>query len=590
MTPRIPVEILKPPVPRYPRPKILLIDMRDESEAVLKAEGYNVRSGSFGVPYQVPKNDTFEPVIINGQVPIFTEQEIIVIDLAPAKPLPWPKGEKHTSPGERDWWASCTNGIIDPRPRLMVGVRLAFDRILSHGGVFIIFADMRYLQKMKMAYKYKGYGTLEGDEVILADNWCFLSILHRGNLEVALDHGEEISVLEKYPRIAQILSRHVTGGSFQCILRPTHRIARHWITLAENKYSAPVAGAIAEAEGHGWVFIFPRLRERHLLLARFLKDVLPDLAPRLFPHLEGARWVERPEYELPRVLELKNKIIQIQKEVREQVTVLEGAIGKERTAMAYLHDLIRETGRPMVIAVNKTLDLLGFRSVVDVDEEMKRNGDAGPKREDLQVHDKSPVLLVEVKGISGLPSDAGALQAVKYVAPRMKEWNRTDVQGLAIINHQRNLPALERDNKAPFREDILTNAKEQSFGLLTAWDLFRLVRSFLKHGWKHEHIKGLFYQVGRIDPVPTHYRFIGTVEKFWEKPGAVGVRIEAEGLTQGDRIAFELPVEFEEQRVESLQVDRNSVTHVEIGALAGIKTHLTGEQLRKGVRVFRAVE
>ncbi len=523
MTPRIPVEILKPPVPRYPRPKILLIDMRDESEAVLKAEGYNVRSGSFGVPYQVPKNDTFEPVIINGLVPNFTEQEIIVIDLAPAKPLPWPKGEKHTSPGEPDWWASCTNGIIDPRPRLMVGVRLAFDRILSHGGVFIIFADMRYLQKMKMAYRYQGFGTLQGDEPIPADNWCFLSILHRGNLEVALDHGEEISVLEKYRRITQILSEHVKGGRFKCILRPTHTIARHWITLAENKYSAPVAGAIPEAEGHGWVFIFPRLRERHLFLARFLKDVLPDIVPRLFPHLEGARWVERPEYELPRALELKNKITEIQKEARERVAVLEGAIEKERSATAYLHDLIRETDRPLVSAVKKALEILGFRSVVDVDEQIKKGEDKGPMREDLQIHDESPILLVEVKGISNLPKDAEALQVWKYLAPRMRELDRRDIQGLGMINHQRNLPALERENKAPFREDILTNAREQSFGLLTTWDLFRLTRNFLRYGWKHEQIKSLFYETGRIDPVPHHYQFIGVVEHFWGKPGAVGV-------------------------------------------------------------------
>jgi hypothetical protein len=53
-----------------------------------------------------------------------------------------------------------------------------------------------------------------------------------------------------------------------------------------------------------------------------------------------------------------------------------------------------------------------------------------------------------------------ALQVWKYIAPRMKEWNRTDVQELAIINHQRNLPPLDRENIAPFLEDVLTNAQE----------------------------------------------------------------------------------------------------------------------------------
>jgi hypothetical protein len=146
---------------------------------------------------------------------------------------------------------------------------------------------------------------------------------------------------------------------------------------------------------------------------------------------------------------------------------------------------------------------------------------------------------------------------------------------------------LDRDNKAPFREDVLTNAEEQAFGLLTTWDLFRLVRSYLKLQWKNQYIKDLFYLSGRIEPIPKHYEFIGVVEHFWQKAGAVGMRIEASMLRLGDRIAFELPVEFEEQRVESLQVDKNPVSQAETGMLAGIQTLLHKEHLKKGTRVFR---
>ena len=194
-----------------------------------------------------------------------------------------------------------------------------------------------------------------------------------------------------------------------------------------------------------------------------------------------------------------------------------------------------------------------------MDEEKISSGTNCFKDEDLRILDNLPILLVEVKGISGLPKDAAALQVGKYIAPRMKEWKHTDVQGLAIINHQKNLPGLDRDNKIPFREDIVTNAQEQGFGLLTTWDLFRLVRSYLKNGWQHEQVKTLFYQSGRTEPVPNHYEFVGIVEHFWEKAEAIGVRIEAAELKQGDRIAFELPVEFEEQNVEFLQVDKQQI-------------------------------
>jgi hypothetical protein len=44
----------------------------------------------------------------------------------------------------------------------------------------------------------------------------------------------------------------------------------------------------------------------------------------------------------------------------------------------------------------------------------------------------------------------------------MKEWNRTDVQGLAIINHQRNLPALDRalHNNSKLRVNLICLERE----------------------------------------------------------------------------------------------------------------------------------
>jgi hypothetical protein len=399
--------------------------------------------------------------------------------------------------------------------------------------------------------------------------------------------------LEKEYPLGQVLSEYANGGHFLCTLHPnkwSERIKRSWLTLAKNKYGAPVAGVIAPTDEKGWVFIFPQLGDKLHFLLRFLKDVLPELSPHLFPQVEGARWVQRPEYELPEVLDLRNQIKRIQETANQKVVELEKAIGENRAAMGYLHDLLRETGQRLVEAGKQTFETLGFRSILDVDKQIEKAGEGGIKREDLQICDYSPTLLVEVKGIPSLPRDAGALQVWKYVAPRMKEWNRTDVQGLAIINHQRNLPALDRENKAPFREDVLTNAQGQGFGLLTTWDLFKLARSYLKLGWKHDYIQALFYQSGRIEPVPKHYEFIGVVEHFWEKVGVVGVRIEASILMRGDRIAFELPVEFEEQEVESLQADKNPIFQAEIGMLAGIQTSLQKGQLKKGTRVFRLVQ
>ncbi len=571
--------------PKYPQPKIFLVDLGSEAEHVLSNAGYNVSRGSFGVHYKVPRNDDYSPVIPNGSLPNFAEQEVVAVDLVPVGPLGGPLGEKLTSLGEPDWWASNSRGIIDPRPRLMARSQDNADRILSHGGTFVVFADSRERQNLVRGFMA---GHLVSTDNIHCDNWSFLSILSR--LDVEHDPGREISV--KYDRgtaLGHLLVEHAEEAYFSCTMSPGVSLKDRWLPLATNKYGLDVAGIIFPAgPNEGLVFIFPQLRDKAGFLVEFFNNVLPDFAPHLFPHAEGANWVYEPEYEIPQVLKLQQEIQRIKEETRQKIATLEQSIHEERTSASYQYDLLRGTGRPLVLAVKEALETLGFESVIDVDEELAQTGDKVPKREDLRIEEQNaPVLLVEVKGISGLPREASALQVWKYLTPRMKEWNRTDVQGLAIVNHQRNLPALERENRNTFSKDVLTNAEEQGFGLLTTWDIFRLLRGYLKNDWKHEHVRPLFYQSGRIEPVPNHYELVGVVEHFWEKPGAVGVRVEAAEINQGDSIAYELSGEFKEQVVDSLQVENEPVTKAEVGALAGIKTPLTKKQARKGVRVFR---
>jgi hypothetical protein len=203
--------------------------MQSETGDTLKAAGYNVTVGSFGSPYKVDKHDGFEPVITNDDLPLhLSEQEIVVIDLFPNDPIAQSPEEKHTSPGENDWWASCSQGVIDPRPRSMAVNQEALDRILSHGGVFVIFAYPRHLQKL--IWGHLEYGHLVETDKIPFDNWSFLSILNSENFETSWDVGQEIFVVpENF--IAQLLSEHTQEGSFVCTLYATYKIQKDWITL-----------------------------------------------------------------------------------------------------------------------------------------------------------------------------------------------------------------------------------------------------------------------------------------------------------------------------------------------------------------------
>jgi len=577
----------KPKEPKYPKPKILLIDLKDDSEVKLRGAGFNIESGSFGRPYRVPKGDKYVPVVPNHNLRNCEEQEIVVIDMVPDDPLDGPTGEKVVSDGEKDWWAKCTTGLLDPRSRVMASYQKTFDRILNHGGVFIVFTDAREHQQISLGYI--GYRGLQQDSDIKFDNWSFLSLLNSWNLSIEEDHGEEMTVMVGKTNLALLLTKHLTGANFYCSFKWNYiNFIDIWISLAKNKYDLSVAGLLLpDDKRKGILILLPQLRDKFGFLLELVSQVLPLFLPSLFPFVEGARWVERSEYELPAIVDLKKEIEQTNASADKKVQELEKQILTERDKLGYLHDLLKQTDRKLVEAVKRTFELLGFKSIIDVDEEMEKKGETW-RDEDLRI-EGSPLLLVEVKGIGGMPSDDDALQVGKHIAPRMKQLKRHDIQGLSIINHQRHIPALERENVKTFRDTILTTARKQDIGLLTTWDLYRLARGFLKNGWNHEGVKDIFYCVGRIDPLPRHYALLGTIEQFWEKPSAFSIKLQDGSLRLGDRIAYELPVDFFEEIVQSLQVDGQSVNEASAGSLVGIKTSIPKDQARKGTKVYHVV-
>jgi hypothetical protein len=603
---------------KYPDPKILLLDMSSDVEKALRQAGYNVSTGSFGTPYRTPKSDSYSPLPQNHSFPPnYTEQDIVIVDLAPQSIMDRHPEIPEPGSGEKRAWSSCEGGLVDPRPFIMSAFRDDFDRILEHGGIIIVFTRQEVVRRVFFGAvaRYSNQLNIDHDET--PANWDLLSVLAHF-LTVKSDVGQEVKPYKDgdHP-LQQALRHHSKGASFECVLNPHQGLDREWLPLLVNRYNATVAAAItptlppdedeevsnrprsiiltgyAPPKREGWVFLFPQLSDIPGFLVRLLTEALPNLpyiSPRLFPYAEGLRWTERPEYELPGILSLRHQIDLVEEEARKRIATLEGSIEQERAQWGFLHDLVRETGDPLVRSVKKALEVIGFTQVIDADEELERSGQAGSKqrREDLRIEDSSPLVLVEIKGVGGLGSEEDTMQVFKYLGPRMRSLGRTDVRGISILNHQRHLPPLDR-NKEPFQPDVVTNALEHDFGLITTWDLYRLVRSYIKLRWTHEQIRPLFYRQGRIEPVPGHYEYLGTIQRFIPALSVIGIQIEAGKLLAGDRIAFELSSEFDEQEVISLQIENQVVKQAESSALVGVKTHLTKEQARLGTRVFRIV-
>lgn len=576
----------------YLRPKIFLIDLETEIANAIREKGYNVSEGSLGTPYLVDKNNGLFPVLLNHKLVYdYKEQDIIIIDLHCKNPIE--KGKLDLTKfedGGSKWWIDHQYGQVNPRKLIGNYVQNDFNRILNTGGIFIIFADKRDEDKFFLG-RGNGYNWHKEKEEI-DSNWSFLGLMDDSNyFKVNDDHGSMINFTDKLQKgslLMQFLPKYIEKTKYDCTIFPGHLIKDNWISLMENKFSGPVGSVITPNKfREGYVFIFPDIGDKASFLSELIDQVLPEIVPRLYPEREKFNWIIRPEYELPAIKTLNQQIIEIREKTDKEITELEQLIRKEKEKNAYLFHLITESGNVLVESVIETFKILGFTKIIDVDEDLAKKGIEGKNREDLQIHDYDTTLIVEIKGINNFPSDNDALTVQKYVILRMREWSRTNVKGISIINFQRHLPPLERNNDMPFRQEILDTADEQLIGLMTTWDLHRIARSYIQLNWKHEYIRDIFYQNGRIQATPTHYQYIGKVDRYIEKIKVIGIQIENGSLRLGDKIAFELPIIFEEQICESLQFDNTEIDEAQTGMLIGTKTNLKKEQARIGTRVYR---
>lgn len=563
-----------------PKPKILLINLPDKVSEGLKSKGFNVNVGTFGSPYKVEVSREITPVIERPNLPNISEQEIIIIDLTAPDTLDKPNYD-YVETEEKQWWVSCSSGIIDPRFLFMSIISRSFDRILNHGGFFVIFAQNKKIEEYFYGRKNLSYG--EKRERKTHSNWSFLSILDR-DLNVEFLSGEEIEVDRDVHGINYLFQKYTQGTYFNAILKPRYTLEDKWMTLLRNKFGDPVGGLILSDDFNGGgVLILPQINKNTDVIYTILTEVIAELSPHLFPNLEGAKWVQRDEYELEAIKKFKMDKIQVEKEAKKQLDMLDKKIDKEREEFEFLHGILTDSGDKLVEDVKKSLDFIGFKQVVDVDKTIK-----GDKKleEDLQIHDESPILLVEIKGISYTPKDSDLLQVHKYIPRRMKKWDRRDVHGVTLINYQKNIPAFKRSN---IEKDKIEDVKSHEITVTSTIDLFILIRGMIRCGWNGKVIRDLFYEIGKMPAIPSNYKPIGEIFTYIKGKNIIGINITSRKLYKGQKIGYKINNEFLEEHITSLKVNRHDVEDASSGQ-ASIKTIYNEKELRIGTVVYEVIE
>lgn len=559
------------------KPKLLLLDLGSDVVAAVSSKWADIVVGSLGRPYEVEKASGYAPAINHEFLSGHSECDIVIADFAFGQIAQKPDGEKHAPNEETDLWVKRDLGYVDNRGLTGLREQETFNRILRQGGLIVVFADYAHPHEATMASLAYTNNLMPGRQVNL-NVWNLAHPLEY--LGVLNDHGSVMNA-EEQSSLGKLIGKYLPGSEFTCTLK-ARRQGDEWVALAVNKFGECVAAAL-EKEGRLVALVVPQLADKAGFVDELLTSVLPEYLPDLFPGITTGAWTHQPQYELPRVAELRREKTRVEEEMRATVATLDDQIVAEQAANGWIHDLLTATGDELVNAVKRALAEVGFSAIVDVDEIRDNAGQS--RREDLRLEDRKPVLVVDIKGIGGRPTDEDATQANKHALIHARESKNPEVQGLSIINHERHMPPLERDNAMPFRQELLTVAEETDLGLMTSFDLYRIIVNMRRWNWTSSDVMPLLYASKRIGVVPAHYEYIGTVAAVWPKAKAFGVVIESGVVNVGDTLAIEGPIYFEELPVPSIQVNKAEVQSATIDDQAGFSTE--GEaKIREGMRVY----
>jgi hypothetical protein len=559
---------------KYKKPKIMLIDLEDHVFNSIKSAGFNVFRGTFGSPYGVRISDSIEPVAIDFSLPNIGEQDVLIVDLKEPELIEKPTVE--ISAGTEHWYAKCNTGKIDPRPIAMQLVKKYFDRIYENEGIIIVFVSSILINDIRFCNYYN-----KNDARIIRFHSCsFLSILNY--LDIDIEFGNEIRMTNDVPFLCSFLEKYLPYSSFETTLEPVGFLEEKWIPILQNKTKASVGGLILN-EGKSLVFILPQIAKKDEVILELLKEILPELFPHLFPEIEGGKWINRDEYEFESILVLKAEIKSIHEEANKGILDVEARINLEREKLGFLHGILTKTGNDLVIDVIKCLELFGFKNIISVDDQIKEGENL---QEDLQIHDDSPILLVEIKGLTGVPDEKDTTKILKYMLRRSQEWKK-DVGGVFIVNHERNIPPTERNNNRVFTEQQINDANLNNVALIATWDLFLLARGMIKWNWNPYLVKEIFYKKGVFNRIPSFYKPIGKISKYWDKAQVISMELnENSYLRKGNRIGYLRSNEYLEEVVSSMQIEGLDVEKAESGQRVGIKTIYPGIVLKEGMDVY----
>jgi hypothetical protein len=546
----------------FPVPKVLAVDVSESVTDRLIKDGFNVDIGTFGKNYSVEKG---QECGFNGELPYLTEKDIVIVDLNRDNSL---NGEntiyKRTLIKSSRTAVTVEKGQNYFNPAFLYSKSLKdeFRKVINNGGIIIIFTNREEAEEYLCVTTESGIIMDSAHGNIGNYDWIPINFAPKDCLK-----GREISIENT---IAETIIQGCKDEiEYNCIFPHIPSISSE-IALLKNKINETVAFIrLVEVDGKkGYCIILPQFKDVYKPISNLFKEVLPVLKPKMFPQFVKNNWLDNEEYIFPKIRELICEKENIVKEYENKRKAADERISTVRNDYQFLTNILVSQGYDEFLVDNvcEVLKFIGYKDIVNVDDILVE----GNRQEDLRILDDGRFTVVEIKGHNGNPTEDDCQALLKYMNRNMKSEGRTDVHGILIINHQKMIEPMKRDNPAYTKEQI-DDALRDEYTLVDTWQLFQASRLLQEDLITFNEIDTNLHTPGLFSAIPSTWKKLGNIDNYYDKIMVIGLVLGVEELKINDEIIIQDGNDYFKQVITSLRIDNVEVETAKKGDAVSFK-------------------
>ena len=283
---------------------------------------------------------------------------------------------------------------------------------------------------------------------------------------------------------------------------PVHHIP---VLVTKNGDEVAAYGAMYDEASNKPIYIvLPQDQNNARALASIL-DALVEVRPDLFPDKSGQTWFRSGEFTFKEEREVEDAIRAKIAETEAFIDAKQAEKNKIDEAFGFIRRILVATEQAPELEnrlssnVKKTLEYLGF-SVDDIDEKVK----GAIRKEDFWVADGDFLAITEVTGTvrkNPKPTEFSSLLGRLATIYKRRDLvpNAERVSGLLIVNHDLNTHPQSRPALYSGNEEVVDAAEEQSIGLISSVELFKIAIAVKDGDLTPEAARELLKKAGLIE-------------------------------------------------------------------------------------------